>query len=402
MDLSKGLRPGYTYNEKDWNPITYDEAVTADGTTAYCASKKLAERAAWDYMANHPSSNFSLATVCPPMIYGPLEHNVHLNSLNASSQDIYRLINGSEKKIPEATFIAWVDVRDAAVAHVRALEAPPKKGVEDRYLVTAGPFSYLEICNIINKRFPHLVNSGLTPNPAGAPAPPPHYRVDNSKSTTELNMSYRTLEACIVDVVHSLLKLQKDESEPETAAPISVTDVRTGQEQRSHTLVGTGLTVCGCEGNMGVCSCPPSTCACRGCAKKSSTNPTARTAHHGPKPGQGVVPVEWKQTRDLPSPPKISNGECKCAKKQEDASKCLCLPGSLTCPCTGHTGNVARGNCDCPMTPETDAEATCPVCSRSRPGTPGNGQAGTGGLRADCVDGFAARFGERRGKGEEV
>lgn len=64
-----------------------------------------------------------------------------------------------------------------------------------------------------------------------------------------------------------------------------VTDVRTGTETRPHTINAQGMTTCQCNGNQGVCSCAPNTCACSGCAMKSSRNPTAS---HGPKPGMGV------------------------------------------------------------------------------------------------------------------
>ena len=97
IDTSLGDRPGYTYSEKDWNPITYDQAKVADGSTAYCASKAFAERAAWDFV-EEKKPNFSLATICPPMIYGPLENDANLAHLNTSSADIYRFMNGSAKE----------------------------------------------------------------------------------------------------------------------------------------------------------------------------------------------------------------------------------------------------------------------------------------------------------------
>ena len=42
-----------------------------------------------------------------------------------------------------------------------------------------------------------------------------------------------------------------------------------------------------------MCSCTPNTCACRGCAKKSEANPTAREVFRDPKKGMGSVPKEW-------------------------------------------------------------------------------------------------------------
>ncbi|KAF8244162.1 NAD(P)-binding protein [Wilcoxina mikolae CBS 423.85] len=342
IDLSQGNRPGYTYSERDWNPVTYEEAVHAGGAAAYCASKTLAEKAAWDFVAGRGSSaptapvNFSLATVCPPMVYGPLEHSARLKSLNTSTQDIYRLINGSEKSVPDTAFYAWVDVRDVGLAHVLALEAPPKPtGTEDRYFTTAGNFTYAQICHVIKTHFPQLVNSGLTPNPASAAQPPPHYHVDNSKSLQELGLTYRTLDTCIVDLVNSLLKLQRNEESTNQAAPVSVTDVRTGEEHRSSALAGTGLTVCDCRGDMDVCSCAPNTCARRGCAKKNETNTTAKEVFKGPKAGTGAVLKEWKEVdKSCPcdesecqfGPGKEPEGcECRqtrgCAKRSQDGTE---------------------------------------------------------------------------------
>lgn len=213
LDLSKGDWVGHTYTERDWNPVTYDEAAFADGAFAYCASKSLAEKAAWNFVKDPSHGNFSLATICPPMVYGPVDtETMSLSALNTSTADIYRLMNGSEKKVPNTLFYAWVDVRDVAMAHVRALEAAPKpNGVEDRFLTTPGVFSYKEICEIIARRFPHLVEAGLTPDPKEADEVPPHYNVDGSKSVLELQLAYKSLETSMVDTVESLLKLEKQE-----------------------------------------------------------------------------------------------------------------------------------------------------------------------------------------------
>ena len=72
VDWSKGLRPGYTYSEKDWNPVTYEEAKTGSGCVPYAGSKKFAEKAAWDYVESEKPA-FSISTINPPMIYGPME-----------------------------------------------------------------------------------------------------------------------------------------------------------------------------------------------------------------------------------------------------------------------------------------------------------------------------------------
>jgi nucleoside-diphosphate-sugar epimerase len=332
VDLNAGLRPGHTYSEADWNPVTYEEALhTTSGAFAYCASKALAEKAAWNFMREQ-QPGFSLKTINPPMVYGPIEEHMRLDALNTSTADIYRLINGSEKKVPETKFFAWVDVRDAGLAHVRALEEEKGgEGGEERYFVAAGTYTYTDICHTIAKWFPQLVNSGLTPNPAGVPAAPPHYEVDNRKSREELGLEYRNLEECVVDTVHSLLKLQAASQEK---APVSVTDVRTGEEHRSHCLVGTGLTVCGCGGNAGTCSCAPDTCACKGCAKKDKDNPTAKGLM-GPKHGEGTTLLKCSG-----DPATCKKPDCRCAKEREAKEK-------DTTECTGDPKTCTRANCRC-------------------------------------------------------
>jgi nucleoside-diphosphate-sugar epimerase len=64
IDINKGLRPGYTYSEKDWNPATWEEACKSDNPGyVYCASKKFAEETAWQYVKEKKPS-FDVATMC--------------------------------------------------------------------------------------------------------------------------------------------------------------------------------------------------------------------------------------------------------------------------------------------------------------------------------------------------
>lgn len=209
LDMHKGAWPGHTYSEEDWNPETYDGAKNADGGTAYCASKKLAEKAAFDYV-KETNAPFSIATICPPMVYGPLEHNVTSTAkLNTSSADIYRLMNGSEKEVPQTSFYAWVDVRDVGEAHLKAYETDA--AANQRFFVTGGTYSYQIICDILREKFPELkdrVPEGKPGSGLGADV----YKVDNSKAKRVLDMPrFRSLEECIVDTAKSLLEVEKAE-----------------------------------------------------------------------------------------------------------------------------------------------------------------------------------------------
>lgn len=204
--MDKGPRCGYTYSEKDWNPVTYETAKNTDnGAVAYCASKTFAEKAAYDFVEKE-KPNFSVSSVCPPMVYGPVAHTLDsLDHLNTSSQDIYRLINGSEKTVPDTSFFAFVDARDLGEAHARAYESSAAAG--QRYFVTAGQFTYQQVCDIIRKDFPE--KRSLVPEGTPGAKFPEVYGVDNSKAKKELGMTFRNLETTIHDQVAEFIAIEK-------------------------------------------------------------------------------------------------------------------------------------------------------------------------------------------------
>ena len=70
IDPFKGMRPGYTYSEKDWNPITHDQALE-NPSNGYRASKTFAEKAAWDFLEKE-KPNFTVSTINPPLVLGPI------------------------------------------------------------------------------------------------------------------------------------------------------------------------------------------------------------------------------------------------------------------------------------------------------------------------------------------
>ena len=72
VDLEKNPRPGYTYTDKDWDPVTLEQGKK-DGFWGYHASKTFAERAAWDIW-KEAKPEWDLVTFCPPMVYGIALH----------------------------------------------------------------------------------------------------------------------------------------------------------------------------------------------------------------------------------------------------------------------------------------------------------------------------------------
>lgn len=103
-----------------------DEAVWTDlddpKVGAYARSKTLAERAAWD-MIDTSAGATTLATVNPAMVVGP----VLSRDFSASVQVVERLLSGKVPGLPRLGF-SFVDVRDVADLHVRAMTAPEAAG----------------------------------------------------------------------------------------------------------------------------------------------------------------------------------------------------------------------------------------------------------------------------------
>ena len=143
------------------------------------------------------------------MVYGPAMHAVFsLEKLNASSADIYRLIDGSSKDdVPQTSFFAFCDARDVGEAHVRGYEVP--EAANQRYLCAAGNYTLQQVCEIIRKDFPE--KRDLTPDPTKTSGlkPGEYYGLDKSKIQKELGIKFRSLETTIHDQVAELINLEK-------------------------------------------------------------------------------------------------------------------------------------------------------------------------------------------------
>lgn len=85
-----------TYTEADWSPLTLEDAYS-NGMLAYVVSKAFAERAAWDFVASN-TPNFSLSTINPPMVYGPIKYPVKsVEYVNMSNQLLAEIISGKHE-----------------------------------------------------------------------------------------------------------------------------------------------------------------------------------------------------------------------------------------------------------------------------------------------------------------
>jgi NADPH-dependent methylglyoxal reductase len=200
VDMSQGYRPGYTYTENDFNPATYREAAESkDGGFSYCASKALAERAAWDWMAEH-KPHFTLSTICPPWIFGPyLTPITNLNKLSESVGLIRKLI-GTES-VPPIDFAGFADVRDVATAHLLAFQSPKAAG--QRFLI-GNHFDYQTAVDLIREEIPEIKDR-VPEGVKGAGLKEDIYQVDGSKAVGVLGLEYTPLNVTLRDLVRQLV-----------------------------------------------------------------------------------------------------------------------------------------------------------------------------------------------------
>jgi dihydroflavonol-4-reductase len=130
--------PGGAYTENDWSDPASPQ------TPPYARSKTLAERAAWDFMTTS-GGTMTLAVVNPTVVIGP----VLGEDPSYSFQSVSRLLEGAMPAIPRLGF-NFVDVRDIADLHLRAMTAPGAAG--QRFIGTT-TFAWLaDIARILRER----------------------------------------------------------------------------------------------------------------------------------------------------------------------------------------------------------------------------------------------------------
>jgi dihydroflavonol-4-reductase len=125
------------FDETDWSDLTGDVAP-------YQKSKTLSERAAWDFIANEGGS-LELSAVNPTTVVGP--------ALGANISHSIRLIKTMIDGQPGCPKInsCFVDVRDVADLHLRAMTSPAAKG--ERFLAVAGDSLWMaEVAKLLRAR----------------------------------------------------------------------------------------------------------------------------------------------------------------------------------------------------------------------------------------------------------
>ncbi|OPA84018.1 epimerase [Pseudomonas fluorescens] len=140
------------FNETDWSNL-------AAGLAPYQKSKTLSERAAWDFIARE-GRGLELSAINPVAVLGPALGADYSHSIRI----IQRLMDG-QRGCPKINS-CFVDVRDVADLHVRAMTHPAARG--ERFLASAGESLWMkDVASVLKRRLTHAadkVSTRVLPN----------------------------------------------------------------------------------------------------------------------------------------------------------------------------------------------------------------------------------------------
>ncbi len=198
------------FSEENWTD------PNAGKIGAYVKSKTVAERAAWDFI-DREGGALELAVINPVGVLGPVLGKDYSTSILI----VQRLLDGMVPGCPRLTF-GFVDVRDVADLHLRAMTSPAAKG--QRFLAVAGDsMSMKEIADVLRRRMGEaakrvpakvlpdwLVRIVALFDPAVAQIVPELGKVKqatNEKARRVLGWAPRPNEEAVVATAESLIRL---------------------------------------------------------------------------------------------------------------------------------------------------------------------------------------------------
>lgn len=202
--------PQTTFNEDSWNTVS-----TVQNGDPYGYAKSQAEKIALE----HKSEHFDLVTILPGINLGPCMTKTHTKS---STVVVRQMLFGNSQPEYQGHF---VDVRDTAAAHVRALSHALEDGANRRFIVVSDAQMLIsELEEPIQRLFPqYQITANVYPGLAlktilripliwrafvsefSKSMQDARFRLDNSKSKATLGVVYRPLDETLTDTVKSMV-----------------------------------------------------------------------------------------------------------------------------------------------------------------------------------------------------
>jgi nucleoside-diphosphate-sugar epimerase len=186
-----------TWTEEDWNTTS----SLKEGP--YRLSKVLAERAAFEWAEKH--HHVRLTSILPTFIIGPpLNKRADATSIKV----VKNILDGTYKAEGGVAASAFgsVDVRDVALAHIRAFERPEAKG---RFILSSEKgVSRLSFCKVLKQEFPKLpipeIETGELKYVGGNVI---NGKYSHAKAEKDLGIVFTPYEKSIVEMAKKMIEL---------------------------------------------------------------------------------------------------------------------------------------------------------------------------------------------------
>ncbi|CAG80895.1 YALI0D11616p [Yarrowia lipolytica CLIB122] len=200
--------PSTTLTEKDWNPITWEQAAEKGNPYAnYIGSKAMAEKASVEF-EKMEKPKFKLTWVNPVLILGP---GIILDPLAINTSNEAIVTNAFETKPgqkPPVKAGYFVDVRDCAKAHVSALN-PEFDG--RRLFLSTSKYCTQDFLNIANQ-LPEFKGKIAEFDPIEREKELHSLaQIDNSATLKLLNYDLISLEHSVTDFAKEWLSYERND-----------------------------------------------------------------------------------------------------------------------------------------------------------------------------------------------
>jgi nucleoside-diphosphate-sugar epimerase len=204
--------PNGIFTEAHWN------TTSSVDHQPYSYSKVMAEKAAWEIHGKQ--SRWDLVTINPGLVLGP---SLAKASASTSLTFMKQLTNGTMYPAAPDMWMGVVDVRDVAMAHIKAGFAPRAKG---RHITNAANSTLLEMGQLLRETFgdkykfprfkaPKFLIWLVGPYAGGLTRTfvsknvGHRFGFDNSKSRSELGLEYRPLKQTLAEHFQQMLDDRK-------------------------------------------------------------------------------------------------------------------------------------------------------------------------------------------------
>ncbi|KAG2185557.1 hypothetical protein INT44_002350 [Umbelopsis vinacea] len=184
---SRDIDHPYTCTEKDWHDGAYE-------------SKTQAERALWKFQQDE-SPKFTINTILPSLVIGRVIPTPKSGANMSGTPGMIAAYYAGKVDLKTEFDLRHVDVKDVALAHVRAIE----RGFETngkRFILSAGTYDPQQIVDILRKHYPERKDI----IPEGTPGKYKHHDKTfvGSKATKILNIQYKNLETSMIELSDSV------------------------------------------------------------------------------------------------------------------------------------------------------------------------------------------------------